>query len=35
MNLACNRQVTGEGSLEDSLKEMDEAAQYDRSLREG
>jgi hypothetical protein len=35
MNLAANRQVTGEGSLEDSLKEMDEAARYDRSLREG
>lgn len=35
MNLACNRQVTGESTLADSLKEIDAAAQYDRSLRQG
>jgi ABC-type glycerol-3-phosphate transport system substrate-binding protein len=34
MNQACNRQVTGEGSLMDSLKEVDDAAQYDLSLRQ-
>jgi multiple sugar transport system substrate-binding protein len=35
LDRACNRQVTGEGTLEDSLNEADEAARYDRSLREG
>jgi ABC-type glycerol-3-phosphate transport system substrate-binding protein len=33
--LAINRQVTGEGTLEDGLKAVDEAAAYARSLREG
>ncbi len=35
MEMAVNHQVTGEGSLEDDLKAVDEAAAYGRSLREG
>ena len=35
VEMAVNRQVTGEGSLEESLAEADEAARYARSLREG
>ncbi len=35
MDRAANRQVTGEGTLEEALQEADEAAQFDREVREG
>lgn len=35
LNLAANRQVTGEGTLEEALQEADDAAAFDREQREG